>query len=1297
MNNKLSVQQTQVQIVTSIDPLLEYLEQLPTQDPNYSIYTPIPKRIAYLINYRQSSSDHDHTITIRTQGIAKALNQHGYEVLCFTRLGWSWGLESVTNTVKLEVRINGVRCIHSKLPNDQQLANEQDLFDAVLERLKEIFIVYRPQIVLNTSDSLISLAALVATHQLSLPFYHEKSDLGEFFYKSKLNESSYDKDQYLQNCIVREVYIAQKSDHTFVLSQSVKERLHQLGVPTQKISIVPNGIEKLPELKQDIGNLRKCFNIEDQDIVVGHLASGGLNIYEGIDNLMEAFSKLLSKNYSIKLLIIVSENPLIVSSDTHTNARSSSEKILSIATRFGCSQNVIIVGSVPHQNIGKYYSIIDLMVIPAKSSSRGELFAPIKAIESLAYGVPILASGIMPLLELIEEAKLGSVYPEASVEELSKSIHYIAKEIHLYKNEKFTEKARLWVSNNRLWTQLTKEMDRLFSIGTNKNKKQASLDEKDVRTYDLSQLLMQMSKSIPTSNGSQYYEKLDVSVAIITDEFMYNYYNGVFEKLVYLTPENYQNLLEKNKIDLFLYVSCWSGISNNEWRGIKFRGKPKNAFKEILCYCQKNSIATIFQTIEDPSNYDQFLEIAKQFDYIFTTDVEKIDNYICDCGHDKVFYGEFGVNPIFNNPIGLKKILINGALFAGSYPARYKERCNDMNMLFDLITEANKPLIIANRNSHRPEASFKFPSKYSNNIIPRVEHDSLQKIHKLFKYNINFNSIKRSSTMCAMRVYELQAQGALLLSNYAKSINEKFPHINIVNTNQDMRCYFDSKNDLDDYENRIIAIREIMTNKTVFDQSSKMLINIGFINAETNYSNLPKVLILCYKKNFSTQSSFACQAYGNCELYSLAEIRNIKYDNFAYVTFFDPNNEYEAYYLVDMINAFKYTSSKYITKSAYFTDSQLVDGVQHDFVSQMPSKYRTLFDTSHFDLETLIKMEDAIELEEGYSIDPFELNYSKYCEMSKGQVTQYDLSVIVPVYNNGKFLLHKALQSLRRNRSFSKMEIILVDDGSDDQETLEILNKLKRKLPNVKLYKFESGGSGSASRSRNKGIGIATSPLITFLDPDNEISNYGYDILLDIFKRIHSEEGQIDFVSGYQVKIGKAVLVNSKHANDEELVIDNPKKYFLLEGKFPIVSTQAAIIKKDVLINNAIDFIVGAVGQDTVFGHELLSVSEKCAFTSKAHLIYYAERSDSVTNVIDSRFFKKSLKLEIEQKKRFMKYNIFDSYKEKKAKFFIKNWYLEKYKLVCEKQKNVCKNLLIKIIDLYQFEHTDFFGTEGAN
>lgn len=802
--------------------------------------------------------------------------------------------------------------------------------------------------------------------------------------------------------------------------------------------------------------------------------------------------------------------------------------------------------------------------------------------------------------------------------------------------------------------------------------------------------LLKLAEEIPGSNGSQYYKPIELRVGIVTDEFMLNYYRNIFSELTYLTPENFKQELESKPIDLFLFVTCWSGVSQDEWRGITYREKPKNALANILDHCRANQIPTVFQSIEDPSNFDHFLPVASRFDHILTTDSDCVASYRAKTPAKTVSFGEFGANPVFNNPIGSRRHRFNGGFFAGSYPSRYPERCRDMHTVFDSFLQSGADLVIADRNSDRPSEAFEFPRKYQPHIVPKVEHATLQKIHKVFAYNINFNSIKHSPTMCAMRIYELQAQGSMLLSNYARSVVNNFPGIDILNVRSDVKAYLRSANTFEFYERQMTAVREIMTSKTGFDQVHRMLDAIG-LGARIN---APKPIILIVVDDLSDgiREMAERQHYPHRKLQSRSEFAASSLIDADYVTFFSAANDYEPYYLVDMVNAFKYTKSRYITRAAYFDGPTFHDGAQHEFVDRVASVDRTLFVASEFSPQELIGMQPGTPCDGGYSIDPFELNCTRYYSLHHPPTTEYLMSVIIPVYNNGDFLRHKCLESLRRNEIFDRMELLLVDDGSTDPNTLQTLDLLQRRLSNVRVHRFSDQGSGSASRPRNTGVHLATAPLVTFLDPDNEISPEGYDNLYRIYSTLRSEGVEVDLVSGFQIKVGAAQNVTAKHSNQDITVFENPRLEVLIEKRFPIISTQAALIRKDFLIDCGVDFVKGAVGQDTLYGYELMAHAKRAAFTNSAHIIYYAERGTSVTNTIDTRFFEKSLTLERELHTRLKKIGLIDEYIETKFDDFFVGWYLEKLKLTNE-QTRPTANQIVKQIAIVHGVDPEKFST----
>ena len=89
------------------------------------------------------------------------------------------------------------------------------------------------------------------------------------------------------------------------------------------------------------------------------------------------------------------------------------------------------------------------------------------------------------------------------------------------------------------------------------------------------------------------------------------------------------------------------------------------------------------------------------------------------------------------------------------------------------------------------------------------------------------------------------------------------------------------------------------------------------------------------------------------------------------------------------------------------------------------------------------------------------------------------ISVIVPVYNEGKYL-HRCLNSLIR-QSLSDIEIICVDDGSTDN-CGKLLDGYAEKESRIKVLHQINGGRANA---RNNALQTASGKYITFVNSDD--------------------------------------------------------------------------------------------------------------------------------------------------------------------------------------------------------------------
>lgn len=120
---------------------------------------------------------------------------------------------------------------------------------------------------------------------------------------------------------------------------------------------------------------------------------------------------------------------------------------------------------------------------------------------------------------------------------------------------------------------------------------------------------------------------------------------------------------------------------------------------------------------------------------------------------------------------------------------------------------------------------------------------------------------------------------------------------------------------------------------------------------------------------------------------------------------------------------------------------------------------------------------------------------------------EIQISVVVPVYNSEKYL-DKCLSSLE-NQTFRKIEIICIDDGSEDSSG-KIIDKFVARDRRFRKVKQENKGAGAA---RNKGLSIARGEYIIFLDSDDFFEP---EMLKDAYDRIRMDDAEVCVMGSWQ-------------------------------------------------------------------------------------------------------------------------------------------------------------------------------------
>ncbi|MFD0697834.1 glycosyltransferase family 2 protein [Paenibacillus sp. GCM10027628] len=115
------------------------------------------------------------------------------------------------------------------------------------------------------------------------------------------------------------------------------------------------------------------------------------------------------------------------------------------------------------------------------------------------------------------------------------------------------------------------------------------------------------------------------------------------------------------------------------------------------------------------------------------------------------------------------------------------------------------------------------------------------------------------------------------------------------------------------------------------------------------------------------------------------------------------------------------------------------------------------------------------------------------------------VTVIVPIYNCEKYI-EECITSLSNQTIAKQLEIIIIDDGSEDNSFFVAKNALHKSGINGKVLTQSNKG---VSTARNVGINHASGYFLTFLDADDTIDQDGIELLCN-----RALENKSDFAYG---------------------------------------------------------------------------------------------------------------------------------------------------------------------------------------
>ena len=169
-----------------------------------------------------------------------------------------------------------------------------------------------------------------------------------------------------------------------------------------------------------------------------------------------------------------------------------------------------------------------------------------------------------------------------------------------------------------------------------------------------------------------------------------------------------------------------------------------------------------------------------------------------------------------------------------------------------------------------------------------------------------------------------------------------------------------------------------------------------------------------------------------------------------------------------------------------------------------------------------ISLTEAYDLLENYSHNP---KSSCYVSKDSKSVKDYDLTVIVPTYNNASFL-KRCLDSIINQKSQYKVQVIIINDGSTDN-TVELL-QFYDEMPGVTIINQPNKGLGGA---RNTGLDISKGKYIAFVDAGDRLADGAIQKMLSTALAYDADVVAGNFI--YVYENGKLKKENKRHRDEQ--------------------------------------------------------------------------------------------------------------------------------------------------------------------
>lgn len=416
----------------------------PVAVPQVARYQPDPRSVLTVLS--QSLPVRAGGYATRSHGLLTSLRDVGWDVEAVTRLGFPydrWPADDQRQVPERDV-VDGLGYRRLLEPGRRSYPQVPlaDYAQRSADRIAAVAAERRAGLIHASSFYATGLPAADAAAALGVPFIYEMRGAEDLM--RSVNHPPYPATSDGRFLIDAETQVCHRADHVLVITDALRQEMVARGVPADKMTVVPNGVHAAdfqPEPRDE--ELARSLGLTGR-VVIGYL--GGFPRYEGLELLLRAFSEVASRREDVALLLV--------------GDGQQEPALRALARRLGLGGRVVFTGRVPHADIPRYLSLVDITPFPRLPLPVCELISPMKPFEAMATGKAVVVSDVAALTQIVTDGVTGLTFAKGDAHALAATLEHLVADPAL--RSRLGAAARSWVSAHADWSQIAGAVDAVY-------------------------------------------------------------------------------------------------------------------------------------------------------------------------------------------------------------------------------------------------------------------------------------------------------------------------------------------------------------------------------------------------------------------------------------------------------------------------------------------------------------------------------------------------------------------------------------------------------------------------------------------------------------------------------------------------------------------------------------------------------------------------------------------------------------------------------------------------------------------